>query len=70
MTPGGLQLAICITMYNEDLGELTRTMEGVMKNYEKMIECDVIPGLNEGSILVVVIVDGADHLLNNGKDLP
>lgn len=62
------KLAICITMFNEQVDELKLTLEGCLHNYNTL---KLEPHLNftKDDFLVVVVVDGYDRIPASFKEL-
>ena len=62
------KLAVCITMYNEDVSELKHTLKGCMHNYNT---CKLDPKLKftKDDFLVCVVVDGYDKIPDSFKAL-
>ena len=57
-------MAICITMYNEDIVELKNTLRGVLHNYNsfRMDERYKKKKLNKDDFSVVIVCDGYDNM--------
>ena len=55
------KLAVCITMYNEDEGELKRTLRGCLHNYN-CLKIDPKTNFTKDDFLVVVICDGYERI--------
>ena len=62
------QLAICITMYNEDEDELQTTVKGLLQNYNSM-KMDAKHAFTKDDFLVCVICDGYDRIPESLKKL-
>jgi len=55
------KLAVCITMYNEDIDELKTTLTGCLHNYN-CLKIDPKTNFTKDDFLVVVVVDGYENL--------
>lgn len=61
------KLCVCITMYNEDIGELKTTMKGVMQNYNAMYMDQDIK-MRQEDLVVVLVSDGYEKLTAEFKE--
>ena len=55
------KLAVCITMYNEELEELQTTLKGLLHNYN-CLKIDPKTNFTKDDFLVVVVCDGYDAI--------
>jgi hypothetical protein len=62
------KLAVCITMYNEELSELQTTLKGLLHNYN-CLKLDPETDFTKDDFLVVVVCDGYDNIPDSIKTL-
>lgn len=62
------KLAVCITMYNEDVSELKHTLSGCLHNYNTC-KLDKKLKFTKDDFLVCVVVDGYDKIPDSFKVL-
>ena len=55
------KLAVCITMYNEDVKEFKDTLEGVLQNYNSMYMDETLQ-LRRSDLIVVCVCDGFERV--------
>ena len=60
-------MCICITMYNEDEGELKNTLRGIVHNYNCFRAEDEKYGLTKDDFGVFIICDGYDRIPDSFK---
>jgi hypothetical protein len=60
------KVAVCITMYNEDEGELKTTLKGVIHNYNEL-RLDPTLDFKKEDLVVFLICDGYDRIPESFK---
>ena len=61
-------LAVCITMYNEHVGELKTTLRGLIHNYN-CFRSDSSYNFKKDDFLIFIVCDGYDRIPQCFKDL-
>ena len=61
MLKRGPKLAVCITMYNEEIDELTVTMDGILNNYLEL-RADESLEFTKHDLIVFLVCDGIDKI--------
>ena len=61
-------MAVCITMYNEDVAELKTTLKGLIHNYN-CFRADSYYNFTKDDFTVVIVCDGYDNIKEPFKEL-